>query len=156
MRLPIVERGVGPLLSAAVAVALVVAGCGLDKVEEPPLIGPSETGISVQLTALPDTLNADGVSVSVVQLVLRDQNGRPVGGRAVLFEHDGDGVLVPSAASTYVGPIQTGIVMATDNEGVAYVVYVAGTATRMVTLWVRPYGIDAANLFYRSVEIWQR
>jgi hypothetical protein len=82
----------------------------------------------VQLTALPDTLNADGVSVSVVQLVLRNQNGRPVSGRAVLFEHDGDGLLAPSAASTFVGPIQTGIVMATDNDGVAYVVYVAGTA----------------------------
>jgi hypothetical protein len=156
MRLPFAERGVRPLLLASVVLTLSFAGCGLDKVEEPPLIGPSETGISVQLTALPDTLNADGVSVAVVQLVLRNQDGRPVSGRAVLFEHDGDGLLAPSAASTFVGPIQTGIVMATDNDGVAYVVYVAGTARRMVTVWVRPYGIDAANLFYRSVEVWQR
>ena len=46
---------------------LVTAGCGLGKVEDAPLIGPSETGFSVQLTALPDTLNADGVSQAVVR-----------------------------------------------------------------------------------------
>jgi hypothetical protein len=135
---------------------LVTAGCGLDKVEEPPLAGPSETGVSVQLTALPDTLNADGVSTSTIQLVLRDNSGRALSGLAVLFEFDGDGVLAPSASSTYVGPIQTGIVMASDRDGVVNVVYVAGTAIRTVTVWVRPYGIDSTNLFYRSVEIWQR
>jgi hypothetical protein len=138
------------------ALGLVTAGCELDKVEDAPLVGPSETGVSVQLTALPDTLNADGVSSSVIQLVLRDQNGLPVSGRAVLFELDGDGVLAPSASSTYVGPIQTGIVMATDRDGVANVVYVAGTALRTVIVGVRPYGIDAANGFHRTVEITQQ
>jgi hypothetical protein len=147
-----------PLAAAAAAVALALgaAGCGLDKVETPPLIGPSETGYSVQLTALPDTLNADGVSVATVQLVLRDSAGRAVSGRAVLFEYSGDGTLVPSANSNYVGPIQTGLVMATDRDGVANVVYVAGTAFITVTVAVRPYGIDAANGFYRTVEIFQR
>ena len=47
---------------AALGLMLAASGCGLDKVQTPPLIGPSETGYSVQLTALPDTLNADGVS----------------------------------------------------------------------------------------------
>jgi len=60
------------------------------------------------------------------------------------------------ASSTYVGPIQTGIVMATDRDGVANVVYVAGTALRTVIVGVRPYGIDAANGFYRTVEIAQQ
>jgi hypothetical protein len=138
------------------ALGLGIAGCGLDKVEEPPLAGPSENGVSVQLSALPDTLNADGVSASTVQLVVRDNSGRALSGLAVLFEFDGDGVLAPSASSTYVGPIQSGIVMASDQNGVVNVVYVAGTAIRTVTVWVRPYGLDSANLFYRSVEIWQR
>ena len=147
-----------PLAAAAAAVSLALAatGCGLDKVQTPPLIGPSETGYSVQLTALPDTLNADGVSVSTVQLVLRDAAGKPVSGRAVLFEFNGDGTLVPSANSSYVGPIQSGIVMATDKNGVANVVYVAGSAVTTVVVGVRPYGIDAANGFYRTVEIFQR
>ena len=46
--------------------------------------------------------------------------------------------------------------MATDQNGVANVVYVAGTAITTVTVAVRPYGIDAANGFYRTVEIFQR
>lgn len=145
-------------LAAAVAVgaALALGACGLDEVETPPLYGPSETGVSVQLVALPDTLNADGVSVATVQLVLRGSDGRPVSGRAVLFEHNGDGLLGPSASSTYVGPIQTGIVMATDRDGVANVIYVAGTGLGTVTVAVRPYGIDSANSFFRTVEILQR
>jgi hypothetical protein len=142
---------------AALGLTLAGSGCGLDKVQTPPLIGPSETGYSVQLTALPDTLNADGVSVASVQLILRDAAGNAVSGRAVLFEFSGDGTLVPSANSNYVGPIQSGIVMATDRDGVANVVYVAGTAITTVTVGVRPYGIDAANtFFYRTVEIVQR
>ena len=156
MRVSLGNAGLRPLLAFVATLGLVTAGCGLDKIEEPPLIGPSETGLSVQLTALPDTLNADGVSVAVIQLVMRDQNGQAVSGRAILFEHDGDGVLVPSASSTYVGPIQTGIVMATDRDGVVNVVYVAGTALRTVVVGVRPYGIDAANGFLRTVEIFQQ
>ena len=141
---------------AALGLTLAASSCGLDKVQTPALIGPSETGYSVQLTALPDTLNADGVSASAIQLILRDSEGRPAVGRAVLFEFNGDGTLVPNAASHYVGPIQSGIVMATDRDGVANVVYVAGTAITTVTVGVRPYGIDAANGFYRTVEIFQR
>lgn len=141
---------------AALGLTLAVSGCGLDKVQTPPLIGPSETGYSVQLTALPDTLNADGVSAAIVQLTLRDSAGKAASGRAVLFEFNGDGALAPSSASNYVGPIQSGIVMATDRDGVANVVYVAGTAVTTVTVAVRPYGFDAANGFYRTVEIFQR
>jgi hypothetical protein len=133
-------------------------GCGLDKVEEPPLSGPSENGVSVQLSALPDILNADGVSVSVVQLVLRNNDGTPINGKAVHFYlESGDGVLAPSASSTYVGPIQEGFVMATDRDGVANVVYVAGTGVgRIVRVAVRPYGIDTNFGFYRTVDIWQQ
>ncbi len=68
------------LFRAAGAVILALGllaspACVLDKDNPPALIGPSETGISVQLSALPDTVNADGVSQSMVELVLRDQNG---------------------------------------------------------------------------------
>jgi hypothetical protein len=156
MRVSLGNAGLRPLLAFVATLGLVTAGCGLDKVQDPPLIGPSETGLSVELTALPDTLNADGVSFSEIRLVLREQNGLAVSGRAVLFEHDGDGLLGPATTSTYVGPIQTGIVMATDRDGVAKVVYVAGTDFRTVIVAVRPYGIDAANGFLRTVEIFQQ
>jgi hypothetical protein len=149
-------HGLSAAAVAALGLTLAASGCGLDKATAPPLIGPSETGFSVELTALPDTLNADGVSASVVQLVLRNADGGPATGRPVLFEFDGDGTLMPSAGSHYVGPIQTGIVMATDSNGVASVTYVAGTAITTVTVACRQYGIDSANAFYRTVEIRQR
>jgi hypothetical protein len=142
---------------AALGLLVVIGACGgLDKVEKPAVSGPSETAISVQLTALPDTLNADGVSTSVVQLVLRDNDGSPFNGLAVYFNHNGDGLLVPSASSTYVGPVQTGFVMATGSDGTANVVYVAGSRIGTVTVYVRPYGIDGARWFERTVEILQR
>ena len=139
------------------AVGLLVGapGCGLDKPQAPDLVGPAEAGASVELVAAPDTVNADGVSQSVIRLVLRDQNGRPISTRSVLFGLDGDGYLVPSSASTFVGPVQSGIVMATDRDGVAYVVYVAGTQVRSVSITVRPYGTDTALTFFRSIEIFQ-
>jgi hypothetical protein len=156
MRVSIKEAALRPVLALAGTLALLGAGCGLDKVEQPPVNGPSETGVSVQLTALPDTLNADGVSESAVQLVLRKSDGSPFSGLAVYFTADGDGTLVPSASSTYVGPVQSGLVMATDRDGVANVVYVAGTGLGTVTVYVRPYGIDGARWFERTVEILQR
>ena len=55
-----------------------------------------------------------------VRLVLRDQTGAPAAGRAVLFELlTGDGTMMPSTDSTYVGPVQTGLVMATADDGSA-------------------------------------
>ncbi len=148
-------RRLQPVLYAA-ALALLVTGCGgLDKQSTPPLAGPSDAGVSVELTALPDTLNADGVSQSVIRVVLRDENGQPISGRSVLFEHDGDGYIAPSTASTFVGPVQTGLVMATDRDGVAYVVYVAGTRPGTVTFVVRPYGIDTSLTFFRSIQLFQ-
>ena len=46
--------------------------------------------------------------------------------------------------------------MATDNNGVANVVYVAGTGLGTVKVYVRPYNIDGASFFERTVEILQR
>jgi hypothetical protein len=158
MRESIHRRGLVGAGAALLALGLLLggSGCGLDHQQAPDLNGPSDVGVSVDMVAAPDTLNADGVSQSVVRLVLRDQNGKPISTRSVLFEHNGDGFLTPSTASTFVGPVQSGLVMATDKDGVAYVVYVAGTSLRTVTVDVRPYGIDSALTFFRSIEIIQR
>ncbi len=152
-----------PSLLAA-GLLLAAAGCGLDKQKQQALGGPSSVGISVDLVAAPDVLNADGVSQSVVRMVLSDQNGNPIAGRSVLFTTDGDGQLAPSTASTFVGPVQAGggasqngIVMATDKSGVAYVVYVAGRQIGTIHISAWPYGIDTALTLYasRTVEISQ-
>jgi len=144
-----------PGVSLALFVLLALSSCGLDEVDIPPLIGPSELGLSLQLTASPDTINADGVSQSVVRLVARDENGAPAPGRQILFQHDGDGVLV--AGSIVVGPLQTGFSVATDSAGVAQVVYTAGTGIGTVTIFVRPYNLDGTVIpFSRTVRILQR
>jgi len=137
---------------------LTAGGCELEQAQPPDVNGPSDTGISVQLTALPDVVNADGVSQAVVELVLRDEVGNPAVGRAVQFQASGDGTLTPSADSTLVGPIQTGWVMATDSDGVARVVWIAGTRIGSITIVARAYGIDTSGFgyFFRAVEIQQR
>jgi len=138
--------------------ALLAAGCGLDKVQEPAVQGPSETGVSVEIHALPDIVNADGVSTSAIQLVLRTSDGTPLSGRSVnFFLASGDGRLKPSPDSAYVGPIQTGLVMATAQDGSANVVYVAGRGIGTVTVAARAYGADATNMaFYTTVDILQQ
>jgi len=145
--------------AAVLSVGLIVAlpGCSLDKDDPIVIGGPSETILSVELVALPDTVNADGVTASVVRLTLRDQDGQPATGRAVLFELlTGDGTMMPSAASTYVGPVQTGLVMATAADGTANVVYVAGFALTTATIGVRAYNFDAARNYLATIEIIQR
>lgn len=158
MRVRILKRVMHPLLIVAALGGLLSGGCALDKIEEPQLSGPSETGISVQLTALADTVNADGVSSVEVELVLRGNDGSPVVGRAVFFQLEaGDGTLMPRSGSTFVGPVQGGFVMATGTNGATRVVYVAGTAVgTFATVSVRPYGIDGVRDFYRSVDILQK
>ena len=144
---------------AVLSVGLIVAlpGCSLDEDDPVAIGGPSQTVLSVELVALPDTINADGVTRSVVRLTLRDQDGQPATGRAVLFELlTGDGTMMPSAASTYVGPVQTGLVMATAGYGTANVVYVAGFALTTATIGVRAYNFDAARNYLATIEIIQR
>lgn len=126
-------------------VALLVAmnGCGLDEVEMPGLIGPAEAGLSLDLKATPDTISADGVSQSVVRITARDENGRPAPNRQLSVQlKSGDGFIV--AGSVLVGPLQTAVSLLTDSNGIAQVVYTAGTSPgQLATIGVRPYGFDA-------------
>lgn len=156
MRVSLGKTRLGPLTAVVAILSLAAAGCGLDEVDVPPVEGPSETGISVELTALPDTLNADGVSVSVVKLVLRNSDGAAANAVPIYFAHDGDGVISPGGGATFVGPVQTGLVMLTDRNGATSVVYTAGSYIGTVTVYVRPYNIDGARWFERTVEILQR
>src|SRR5574340_838640 len=130
-----VRAGASVLVSAALAFSL---GCTLDKKGEPDLAGPSDSGVSVELKASPDIVNADGVSTVLVRLTVRDAKGRPVAGLPVLFDFTGDGILKPAPGS---------------SDGIADVIYVAGWNIGSLIVAVRPYGIDTSFSFFRSVEI---
>jgi hypothetical protein len=147
-----------PLLIAVAAVGLVAGACQLNDANQSELVGPSEEGVSVQLTALPDVVNADGVSTVQVELRVRANSGEALKGLAVLFHLDaGDGKMLEQPGFTFVGPVQDGLVMATDTNGVARVVYIAGTAVgTTVTISVRPYSIDGVRFFTRTIDILQR
>jgi len=160
MKVRIPDGALRPFLIVAVAGGLLSGACALEKVDQQELVGPSETGVSVQLTALPDVVNADGVSTVLVELQVRANSGEALSGLAVLFHLDsapGDGQMLQDPGFTYVGPVQEGIVMATDGNGRARVIYTAGTAAgTTATISVRPYGIDGIRFFTRTVDILQR
>jgi hypothetical protein len=142
-------------LLGALALIGAMHGCGLDEVHVPTLVGPSETGLSLDLKAFPDRVNADGVSQSVVRIQARDQNGKNAPGRQLVVQLGGsaDGFLV--AGSVLVGPLQTGASLSTDTNGVAQVVYTAGTSTNtMAVINVTPYSFDATQSpFQRTVTV---
>lgn len=118
-----------------------LAGCQ-DEAEAPPLAGPSGLGLTIEMGAAPAFLNADGISTSTVTITARDPDGRPVTGKPLFVQHDGDGLLFPVGAT--LGGLQTGISMATDGSGSAQVVYRAGTSRdRIVTIRCEPYSSDA-------------
>jgi hypothetical protein len=160
MRLASIEKTLRRHGLALGALSLIVAmnACGLDEVHVPSLIGPSEAGLSLDMKASPDTLSADGVSQSVVRIQARDQNGKPAPGRQLAVTlKQGDGFLV--AGSVLVGPLQTAVSLSTDTNGIAQVVYTAGTrAGQLVVIGARPYSFDATidpDLRERTVTILQ-
>jgi hypothetical protein len=71
--------GVTVTLAAAGVLAIAgVAGCSLKQSEEPGLIGPSMTGLSLSLAASPDLLQRDGRTTSLVTITAFDAASRPV------------------------------------------------------------------------------
>ena len=129
-------------------------GCGLDTVKSPALSGPSELGLSLQMTASPDVINADGVSQSVVTITARDENGHVAPNRAIYVSGIGDGTLI--AGSVLVGSMQTGLTVQTASNGVAVVIYQAGRSVGQIIIQARPYGFDAYAGLTRTVAIDQR
>src|SRR5688572_5936866 len=57
--------------------AVIAAGCTLNDASAPPLQGPSELGLSLSLSAIPDMLAHDGASQAQIIVQARDANGQP-------------------------------------------------------------------------------
>jgi hypothetical protein len=152
-------RRVPSWAAAGLSVALIHSGCGLHSVEVPEIDGPSETGISIALSASPDLLVADGSSRSLVTATLRGADGRPLAGRQVFFTiADSAGRFADIGSfPTSNGP-GTGVSVVTDGSGVARVTYQApvrtdATANQKVLILARLYGTDANGQPYHSVPI---
>ena len=154
---PLAMRALRPLLAIVATLGLVTAGCGLDKVEDPPphrAVGDRHLRAAHRAPGHAERGRGEPVD-GAARAAKPGWVGLQWPGRST-SRTTGTGCSVRPASSTYVGPVQTGIVMATDRNGVANVVYVAGTGLGTVKVYVRPYSIDGASWFERTVEILQR
>jgi PKD repeat protein len=139
------------------AAALTGAACGVAGVSAPTPTGPSELGLSLEISATPDVISQDGVSTSRLSILARGPNGLPMSGVALRVD-----VLVPT---------DNGLVVAdygklsdrwptTGTDGRALVVYQAPpqpaptvTTDTTVTLRVTPIGSNFANTVPRVVDV---
>ena len=131
-------RGAG----LALVSGLLVTGCSLENGEAPAVIGPSEFGLSVTLTASPDQLPRDGMSQSIVTVTVRDDASRPVAGRRLI-------------ASATAGSLSESDVV-TGSEGRATFSFTApapGTIGDAALLSVVPVGDNGGNSVPRTLAI---
>ena len=128
-----------------VAAAMVaIAGCSLDKQTAPPLAGPSELGLSLAISATPDSIQQDGSSTSTIEVLARDANSQPVRGLALNAQTSVFGVTVDH------GKLSSKTV-STNNDGRATLFYTAPPAPpvtdegdAVVTVQVTPVGTNYA------------
>src|SRR3954454_13501806 len=72
-----------PRAAAVVAIPAVVvaaAGCTFKTSEPPPLTGPSGLALSLNLNAVPDSINQDGGSQSSIKITAIGPDGKAVAG----------------------------------------------------------------------------
>ena len=137
--------------------ALAGAACGVQGVSVPTPTGPSELGLSLELTATPDVISQDGVSTSRLNILARGPNGLPLAG-------------VPMRVDVMV-PTDNGLVVAdygtlsnkwptTSSDGRAQVIYQAPpqppptvTTDTTITLSVTPIGSNFGGSVPRVVEV---
>lgn len=155
----------GGRLAAVAGLCLLLAhgGCGLDEVKVPPLSGPAELGLSLDLKVTPDVITADGLSTASVTATVRDQNGQPVAGREIFFALADAAGLFADIGTLYdatqsqrlAGGTAT---VRTGSNGVARAIYQSpprtdATANQKIAVSARPVGTDATSALYRSVQV---
>lgn len=142
------------LLSAAVATgACATSEPGPARIDGPALAGPSELGLSLTASASPDIVSQDGRSQSILTVIARDPQARPVGN-------------LPLRLAMYVGGTSVDYgtlmnkVLFTDNAGMASTIYTAPAAPpptvssdSSVDIEIVPAGTNYANTASRFVTI---
>ena len=133
------------MAALALVLSVIATGCALDDADAPPLMGPSEFGLSVTATAIPDLLARDGVSQSVITLTVRDDRSRPVAGQRVSLG------VTPAAAGLSVAEVVT------DGSGQATFSVTAPPATALAGNSVRisatPVGNQSGGAVPRTIEV---
>ena len=145
------------LKATALLVAIAVAagaGCTVDKQDTPQLSGPSELGLSVTLSADPDTLRQDGAAQSKITVKALDSNGQP-SKQPVTVRLD---IAVNGLLADF-GQL-SGKNLVTGGDGTATAYYTAPLAPAdpvdtqtVVQVLATPVGTDYSSATSRSVSI---
>ena len=135
------------------ATLVAFAGCTLDRQGAPSLAGPSELGLSLQITAAPDILTQDGTSTATIEVVARDANSQPVRGLALRLETSVGGIVAD------VGTLSNRTVT-TNNDGRASATYMApppppptAPSDTLIDFHVTPVANNYGNTVTRSVSL---
>lgn len=143
------------------AATLVAAGmaCTVHQSETPPLTGPSDLSLRIDVTATPDTINQDGGSQSSIKITATGPTGQPVPGVSLRVD-----TIVGGLAQDF-GTLSARTVV-TDSTGVARLVFTAppttpgsqvGTCAGLpgtcVSIVATPTGNDFTGRFAQSATI---
>lgn len=150
----VVARRIGRIGWLPVLAALALSGCQVKKTEAPPVSGPSELGLSLELQVSPDVVTMDGTSQSTLTITARDHEGRPRSGQEIRVEIMSGGEIVDF------GRLSTKNVT-TGSDGRARVTYTAPAGApsqnsdeyTVVTLIATPAGTDHRNALPRQVDL---
>jgi PKD repeat protein len=136
--------------------AVALTGCTTKKADAPPISGPSEMGLSLELRVSPDVLVMDGVSQSTLTITSRDSNGAIQPNVDLRVEVTSGGQIVDVIGRLSSKNVKTG------GDGRATVTYTApntvpstnsDSGSLGVTLIATPAGYDYRNAMARQVDI---
>jgi PKD repeat protein len=135
------------------ATLVAFAGCTLDRQGAPSLAGPSELGLSLQITAAPDILTQDGTSTAQIEVVARDGNSQPVRGLQLRIETVVGGIVAD------VGTLSARTVT-TNNDGRASATFLSpppppptATSDTVINFNVTPVANNYGNTVTRTVAL---
>ena len=114
-------KGISLTLVSFAAASLFGAACTVHQTQPPALTGPSESALSVSITASPDSITQDGRSNSTIVIAARDANGRTLSNTAFRLD-----MLVEGLPTDY-GTLSTRNVV-TGSDGRASAVYTSPAA----------------------------
>jgi hypothetical protein len=123
-----------------VVAVMAATGCAIDKQNAPALNGPSEYGLSLEVTATPDLIFPQEVSAIVV--TTRDASGNPLPGVGLRFR------LVPPSG----GSLSTNNGVSNSN-GQLTVTYFAPSSDTFATIEVTTVGTNGQVQRLRTVAI---
>jgi hypothetical protein len=132
-------------LLTVVTVLATAGGCRLKDQRQPSLTGPSELGLSLTTTVVPDHLTRDGSSQAVITVTARGETGQPKANVSVLLN-----VLCDTASGGRL-PIDVGSLssgrLTTGQDGRATAVFTAPTEADFIVSHCGVTTINTANVY---------